>query len=223
MVKLTRTQEGALRYMAGQSGIDRTWGKPTVQTYRKLCALGLLEQSDAFPYHRATDSGHDWIVAKDGAVDRMLETMAPDQIRGTLGTLAGLEPGRFGWNVGRTAAVLRELDRRAGRTAIAELMAQYRGRLTTSEMKRIKYQGQEFDCIEFRIGSKLGLRAWIRHNVATGQLDYRVIQGDGTTHRFWLYEYSKKTTPEGVADMLRRLHEGHFDGAEPIDRVLDND
>lgn len=111
-IELTRTQEGALRYFAGQSGIGRDWGKPTVQTYKKLCALRLLEQADTFPYHRATDGGHDWLVAKDGAVDRMLSRMAVDQLRTSLKAVAAMEPGRFGWNIGRAAAVLRELDRR---------------------------------------------------------------------------------------------------------------
>jgi len=130
MTTLTRTQEGALRYMAGQSGIDRTWGKPTVQTYKRLCTLGLLEQSDTFPYHRPTDSGHDWILAKDGVIDRMLATMTPGEIRAALADLTELEPGRFGWNTGRAAAVIRELDRRErtiGKTTTiaGRLLAQY--------------------------------------------------------------------------------------------------
>ena len=112
MITLTRTQEGLLRHMAGQSAPNSAWGKPTVQTYKKLCALGLLEQSDTFPHHRATSDGHDWLVAKDGVVDRMLQTMTTDQIREALRDLTGMEPGRFGWNIGRAAAVIRELDRR---------------------------------------------------------------------------------------------------------------
>ena len=112
-IRLSRTQEGALRHMAGQVAPNSVWGKPTVQTYKKLCALRLLEQSDSFPYHRATDDGFDWIVAADGSVDVLLDHMNEAQLRVKMAWVqAEGAPGRWGWNHRRAAAVVRELDRR---------------------------------------------------------------------------------------------------------------
>lgn len=57
--KLTPTQRGALAKFAGVY-IDAP--KPKAATYARLCALGLLEKSGAFPYHKPTDAGREWLA-----------------------------------------------------------------------------------------------------------------------------------------------------------------
>lgn len=57
--KLSPTQRDALAFFAGVDEVFLT--KPTAGTYSRLRSLGLIEKTDAFPYHQATAAGRDWL------------------------------------------------------------------------------------------------------------------------------------------------------------------
>lgn len=59
-VKLTPTQRDTLAFFAGVASVEEVKrAKPG--TYARLRTLGLIEECDAFPYHRATDAGREWL------------------------------------------------------------------------------------------------------------------------------------------------------------------
>lgn len=61
-VKLTDTQRDTLMFFAGVASVDRVKRtKTTAATYAKLVALELIEDCDAFPYHRVTTAGLEWL------------------------------------------------------------------------------------------------------------------------------------------------------------------
>lgn len=93
--------------------------------------------------------------------------------------------------------------------------------LRYTKTSKLSYLGVPFECYSVQTGGRYSLRISIRKNAATGQLDYRVIKGDGRTHRFELYEYNHDATQDQIDEAIERLDSGHYADATPIDRALD--
>lgn len=87
--------------------------------------------------------------------------------------------------------------------------------------RKLSYQGEAFICDEYRLAGRLGLRLWARRNVATGNLDYRVIKGDGRTTNFSLFEYHTNADQRMIDAAIARMESGHYDHAPVLDRTLD--
>lgn len=91
----------------------------------------------------------------------------------------------------------------------------------TGKVRTLSYEGDKFECYEVRTGGRCSLRIWVRRNVATGSMDYRVIKGDGRTHRFSLYEYAYEAPQQWIDRAIERMFDGSYEGAPELDRTLD--